>query len=258
MSFIEKERRVQIGMELSEDVSKYPRDIGYNVDSKIVKNGWNRCNDGDIISSIFREWREEANRLHFALRRDTEAILRIDIKGDEISEEDRRIRSIFIDNIETIVGKGNGEAWLGRDPELRWSKLLDYLETEKKFPREKVGLYHNVYTTVSHDGHLALQQKSIDRAHNQVRNQNRKNVEIFVDMPKMAESQLWTYLGQNARHIELLKQSMTLHRIQENVIIKRLAEVRKSDDIKKLFSPDMSKPFDFIDVDDIVNRKGDI
>lgn len=255
----ENSRRKEVEFEMVEDLSILLRDMGYDADSAGIKHVWNRCGDDDIVPTIFREWREETNRLHFGLRRDTETILKIDIKGDEISDEDRYKRAAFIENIEYIVGKGNGEAWLSWDPEVRWSKLLDYVEPRKIFPREK-GIYRSFYTTVNYDSHLVLQQKAVDRAHNQVRNQNKKNFEVFVDPPKMGESQMHIYLGNCVGKRKLCEQSITLLKIQENIITKRLVAMKNNgngnDDIKKLLSSDMSKPFDFLDVDDIVNREG--
>jgi len=251
-------RRTEIEFGMVEDLSILPRDMGYDADSAGIKHVWNRCGDDNIVPSIFREWRDETNRLHFGLRRDTETILKIDIKGDDISDEDRYKRSLFIDNIEMVVGKGSGEAWLGWDPMVRWSKLLDYVNARKIFPREKVGLYHSLYTTVNYDGHLFLQQKSVDRAHSQVHNQNKKNFETYVEIPPgLNESQLWIRIGNSIRQRETLEQSATLHKIQETAMFKRLSALRKGgSDMKELYSSDVSsKPFDFLDVDDIVNRK---
>lgn len=255
---IDRDRKNVVMLQLSQDLSPHPRDMEYNVDSKIEVMEWTGCRDIDYVSSTFREWRDIGDRIHYALRKDTERIYKIDIKGDEISEEDIHKRSKFIDNIESIIGVGNGESWLAWEPEQRWSKVLDYLEIQKIFPREKS--HHNVYTTVTFNGHLWLQQKSVDRAHNQVRNQTKKCAEVFIEPPKMIESQMHIFLGKCVEKRELCEQSITLLRIQENIVIKRLAAMKKkkngnsNDDIKKLFSPDMSS-FDFIDVDNIVNRE---
>jgi hypothetical protein len=261
--YIDRDRRQQLKLELTEDLTNYPLDLGYDLDDRSAVKGWTKCGDQDILSSIIREWREEANRIHFGLRRDTETILRIDIKGD-LSEEDLRKRSLFIDNIERIVGKNKGEEWMGWDPVMRWSKVMEYLRSIKIFPMEKDGTHRGLYVPVSYDGHLTLQQKSIDRAHNQVRNQNKKNVEVYIEPPPMNESQMHIFKGNLLRNIYSLEQSITLNKIQDNIMDKRLEAIKKNGngngngkDKKKLLPSEAEKTFDFIDVDNMVNADGD-
>lgn len=252
-------RKVEIQLRMIEELANMPDIVGYDVNIRISTNNWTKCRDEDIISSIFRGWREDANRLHLALRRNVEWILRTDIKGENATEDDKYKRSRYMDNIEEIVGKGNGEEYLISDPDTRWKKLLIYLRNNNIFPREKE-LGSNVYMTVDFDGHLSSQRKSIDRAHNQIRNQNQKNVECFVDLGKLNKSQMLLVLAQNEMKIESCFQSVELHKIQNNIILKRLVTMDKDENFKKLVSPDYdkhhdeSKPFDLVDIEDILHH----
>lgn len=259
----DKSRTDELKIGLADDLRSYPKDVDYDLDAAIPKKDWTRCNDSDTLSSIFRKWRDETIVLFQNLRKDTESILKIDIKED-LSEEDKVKRAMFIDNIERYVGKGNGENWLGWDSSTRWDKIVVYHATQDIYPREKLGR-ENTWTTMSYNGHLVQEQRSVDRAHNQVHNQNIKNCEIFVDgaPPGEKESQLLIRLGNVKRHKELLQESIVLHRLQENVILKRLAALKNNgdgDNYKKLLSSsDSSDKFDqysFSDVKKMFDEEG--
>lgn len=257
MGSFNNSRPIEVRLQVIEDVSHIPSDVEYDVDLRISPNGWTKCGDDDVISSIFRRWREDASRLHLAIRRDVELILRIDTKGTNATEDDIAKRSRFMDNIENIVGKGNGEEFLILDPDSRWNKLLKYLADNNIFPREKERR-SNVYRTVDNDGRLASQRRSIDRAHNQVQNQNMKNAESFIDLGKLDESQLKLISYNNAMKRKICIRSVELLDIQDIVVERRLNAMKKDENFKRLISPekhrdehDESRQFDFVDIDDM-------
>lgn len=245
-------RITEIRLKLIEDLSKIPRDVPYDLGIRLDPNGWNKCRDDDVLSSIFRGWKNSANDMQRALVSDIASIIKIDTKGNDVSEEDKFKRSRFIDNIEGIVGKGKGEEFLILDPGTRWSKLLDYLESSSIFPRDKDGPRSNVYRTVSYDGHIELQLRSIDRAHNQVQNQNIRNIESFVEIPKLRESELLLLYSQNAKHVEACEQSIVFHRVQQNVILKRISAMKENSEFRRLMSSSDATTPD-VDINDIID-----
>lgn len=254
------DRTIELRLKIIEILSEMPRDVELDLDLIRDQYGWNGCRDGDRLSAIFRKWRESANNKQTALLLDINRILRIDAKGGDLSEEDKHRRSSFIDNIESIVGKGRGEEYLVLDPESRWDMLLDYLREKKTFPRERRSFKDNVYVTVGYDGHIELQRKSVNRAHNQLFNQNGKNIECFLSLPsRLSESQLIILLGKCKEQKDIAREDLLLQDVYENAILKRLEAVRSGDErFKKLMAPDedinVSKS-DLIDLNELVMKK---
>lgn len=250
-------RELRLG--LIEELSIFPSDVPYDLSTRIDKKGWNRCRDEDIyIPSIFRKWVDTAVNTQRGMLSNVASIVKIDIKGDNKSEEDIHKRSRLLDNLEAIVGKGEGEKYIILDPYSRFTILLGHLKANNVYPRYKENR-SSVYRTITYDGNLDSGRKSIVRAHHQVANQIVKHAESCVDIGKLEESELITFWGNIRANIETCYDSIQRNKMTENIVLKRLSAMKQDSTFKKLMSPDTDISLsETVDINDILDMRGSL
>lgn len=195
-------RKSELNIALTKDLSQFHRNTPYPLGERQEMNGWNRCLDRQILTNILREMYMSVQKLKLDVRGVVERIQKIDLLGDNVTEEDKYNREQLLTRLETYVGKDNAHNWFSMNVEERWQKVLDVMESKgvylkQKFPRT------DLWVTTNNDGNLYKQERSVKRSQRMGMSVIRKNYECFMTIPgDMTDSELYAELSYMEEYFE--------------------------------------------------------